>query len=343
VTARENKTEGRVYTMPAPKSALRDYAKRSAQVLEGYGEGLVDPLVQTGKLVAEGLGNIATQPIETGKALVWGAGELGSMAIDGWRQIIADPGQAFDAFVWAGKEGLAKANEILAGDPKQAGKLVGQIVGGVVVPAGMAGKAAKAKGAAKAKPATTPELGKGPNSGAVVLKEKPPPDGYKTYKTHGIKDDPKTSPEGRRLAKEYEDLGLSQQDATIKARELMETGSTPPLANPVEAGDRFYKLVPEGNMPGPKSEYWVTREQLQSLEGLDRDQIASRLGLPLEQQKSARFDVVEIKAMRPSTTFVSKIAPTTQNGWSRTGGGIQSLITDRTAFTPPVSTGVKLP
>lgn len=122
VRARENKTEGQIYTMPAPKSALRDYAERSAQVLKGYGEGLVDPLVQTGKLVAEGLGNIATQPIETGKALVWGAGELGSMAIDGWRQIAADPGQVFDAFAWAGKEGLAKANEILSDDPKQAGK-----------------------------------------------------------------------------------------------------------------------------------------------------------------------------------------------------------------------------
>lgn len=170
VTARENKTEGRIYTMHAPKSALRDYAERSAQVLEGYGEGLVDPLLQTGKLVAEGLGNIATQPIETGKALVWGAGELGSMAIDGWRQIIGKPGQAVDAFVWAGREELAKANEILSDDPKQAGKLVGQIVGGVVVPAAVAGKAAKAKGAAKAKPAAAPKSDAAPNTGAVVLR-----------------------------------------------------------------------------------------------------------------------------------------------------------------------------
>jgi hypothetical protein len=115
------------------------------------------------------------------------------------------------------------------------------------------------------------------------------------------------------------------------------------LANPVEIGNRLYKVVPEGRMPGPNSEYWATREEIDALKGLDRDQIANRLGLPLESQQVPRFDVVEIKAMHPTTTFTSKIAPTTQNGWSQAGGGIQTLVTDRSAFTPPVNTGMKLP
>ena len=197
------------------------------------------------------------------------------------------------------------------------------------------------KGKPKVEPAQKPKAA--PNTGATVLKKKPPPDGYKSYKTDGIKERPGSSPEGRRLVKEYMDLGYSEPDAIKKARDLMETGSNLPQANPTEIGDRLYKVVPEGNMPGPKSEFWATREQIQSLEGLSRDQIANRLGLPLESQQAACFEVVEIKAMHPTTTFSSKIAPTTQNGWSQTGGGVQTLVTDRAAFTPPVKTGTKLP
>jgi hypothetical protein len=79
------------------------------------------------------------------------------------------------------------------------------------------------------------------------------------------------------------------------------------------------------------------------MQGLSRDQIANRFGLPLESQQAPRFDVMEIQATRPGTAFVSDVAPTTQNGWSQTGGASQTLVPDRSGFTPPVRTGQKLP
>lgn len=342
VTPIDNGTLGRVYTVRMPPTATKDEsdpplassASPSIEVLKGYAEGLVIPIVETAKLAADGLGNIVTQPLETTKALAWGAGELGSMITDGWQQIVSDPGEALSAFRQAATRTFEKAGDTLAGDPREAGRLVGEVVG-TVLPIGAAAKASKAK--------PSPAPNSAPNSGAAVLKKKPPPDGYRTYRTHGIAGDPRRTPEGRRLINKLKEQGYSERDAVTKARELLETGSTPPLANPTEIGDRLYKVVPEGSMPGPKSEYWANHEQIQSLEGLSRDQIADRLGLPLESQLTAHFDIVEIKAIHPTTTFVSKIAPTTQNGWSQAGGGLQTLITDRTAFTPPVRTGIKLP
>ena len=111
VSPTDNATEGRVYTMttPGPKPAAVEYAKRSAQVLEGYVEGLLEPMIEAAKLAADGWKNIVTEPLDTAKAVAWGAKELGGMAFDGWRQIVSDPAQALDAFVWAGKEALAKA------------------------------------------------------------------------------------------------------------------------------------------------------------------------------------------------------------------------------------------
>jgi hypothetical protein len=55
-----------------------------------------------------------------------------------------------------------------------------------------------------------------------------------------------------------------------------------------------------------------------------------------------------MKALSPDTSFTSKIAGTTEIGangevWSQAGGGLQTLITDRSIFSAPVGTGIKLP
>ena len=197
------------------------------------------------------------------------------------------------------------------------------------------------------RPLAEPKPKTGPGNGAYVEKPaKPPPNGFKgpdAYKTHGYKGDPMDTPEGRRLVEEFKSQGYSPKDAVDKASDLMETGVNPPLANPTEIGDRLYKVVPEGKMPGANSEFWSTRQEIDSLQGMSRDAIADKLGLPLESQQAPRFDVVEIKATQPTTTFSSQIAPTSQNGWLQDGGKIQTLVTDRGAFAPPVSTGIKLP
>ena len=206
-----------------------------------------------------------------------------------------------------------------------------------VVTAGGAGR--RADGTAEPE-APTPQT-EGP--GVHVSPTKPPPDGWATYKTHGIYDDPMASPEGRRLVEEYREQGFSDKHARDKARELLQSGSNLPQAKSVAVGDRFYKLVPEGGSVGPSSAYWATRSEIDALRGLSRDQIASRLGLPLQSQQAPRFDILEIRAQRPTTVFVSRIAPTTQNGWHQTGGGIQSLVIDRSHFSAPVPTGGRLP
>jgi hypothetical protein len=174
-------------------------------------------------------------------------------------------------------------------------------------------------------------------------KTKPPPDNYKTYETHGIKENPMLSPEGRFMVKDFERKGYLHEAAVEKTAEYMGTGSTRPLANPVEVGDRLYKVVPEGGRVGPNSAYFMTESELKALKGLDADAIGSRLGLPLESQQAGRFEVLEVRATSPTIVYDAKIAPTSQNGWHQTGGGTQTLITDRSVFSAPIKTGIKIP
>ena len=96
-------------------------------------------------------------------------------------------------------------------------------------------------------------------------------------------------------------------------------------------------------MPGKYSAYFGTEKDIASLKGLSYDQITDRLGIPLESQQTARFDVVKIVAEKPTTVFESTIARTTQNGYAQPGGDLQTIITNRGAFSDPVPTGLKLP
>lgn len=96
-------------------------------------------------------------------------------------------------------------------------------------------------------------------------------------------------------------------------------------------------------MPSKYSAYFGTEQEVNSLNGMSYDQISDRLGIPLESQKTLRFDVVKVTANQPTTVFESVIARTTQNGYAQPGGGIQTLITNRNVFTDPVITGIKLP
>jgi uncharacterized Zn-binding protein involved in type VI secretion len=171
---------------------------------------------------------------------------------------------------------------------------------------------------------------------------------WKNYSTHGIKTDPMLSSEGRRMVQEFEKKGLNRDEAIQEATDLIKTGSSMPLANPIAVGDKFYKIIPEGGSTGPNSAFWATREEVRALEGLSYDQIADKLGVPLVSQQGAKFQVMEISAIRNSTSFTSVIAPTTELGangaiWSQSGGGLQTLLVDRSAFSSPVPTKIKIP
>jgi uncharacterized Zn-binding protein involved in type VI secretion len=183
----------------------------------------------------------------------------------------------------------------------------------------------------------------------VKLGKKPEFSGdWKNYKTHGITADPMKSPEGRRLVKQFEEQGMSERTAIKEARELIKTGSSMPVANPIEVGDKLFKIIPEGSSVGPNSAFWATETELGKLKGLTYNQIAERLGLPLTSQQGAKFQVMEIAAFRNGTSFTSVIAPTTEIGangmlWSQRGGGLQTLLTDRSIFTQPKPTSIKFP
>jgi hypothetical protein len=198
---------------------------------------------------------------------------------------------------------------------------------------------ADAAGAAKAANPAVPAhlVPKRPRPAANGFKG---PDGYVTY---GIKDHPLNSAEGRRMVTQYKSQGMTDAEALRNTIEKMESGSTLPDAMSVNVGDKLYKVVPEGSMPGQYSAYFATEKELNALRGMSYDQISDRIGIPLESQQTLRFDVVEVTATRPTTVFDSVIARTTQNGYAQPGGGVQTLITDRGAFTDPIVTGIKFP
>jgi hypothetical protein len=87
----------------------------------------------------------------------------------------------------------------------------------------------------------------------------------------------------------------------------------------------------------------VSKAEMDSLRGLNADQIGDCLGLPLESQQAGEFDVVQITAIHPSMSYTSRIAPTSQNGWEQSGGKVQTLLTDRSSFNAPSRTGIKFP
>lgn len=171
---------------------------------------------------------------------------------------------------------------------------------------------------------------------------------WDNYLTRGLKSDPIDTPEGRRMIQELEKTGLDADEAYRKTKQMMRTGSTIPIPNPIEIGDKFYKIIPEGGAVGPTSAFWMTEAELAALRGASYDQIADRLGVPLASQQGVRFEVVEITAIRPGTSFTSVIASTKEIGlngaiWSQKGGDLQTLLLDRSMLTDPKLTGIKFP
>lgn len=71
----------------------------------------------------------------------------------------------------------------------------------------------------------------------------------------------------------------------------------------------------------------------------DPSSMANKLGLPPGMQVN-EFDVYQITPRPGAVAFESKIAPTTVNGIpDTTGGAKQTIVVDRSQFTPPIKTG----
>ena len=187
----------------------------------------------------------------------------------------------------------------------------------------------------------------GPDISTKFTKRPRPADsgfeGPNGYKTLGIQASPEDSPESLALINSYQAQGMLETDAIKKAAVLLESGSTLPKEVHIAAGEKLYKVIPEKGTVGGGSPYFATEAEIESLMNLSYDQITDRLGMPLLNQKTTRFEVFVVTAKKDTNIFQSVIAPTTQNGYNQPGGGIQSLITNRDEFSTPVTTNINLP
>lgn len=308
-------------------------------------------LTQTlsGKILAQLDAQILGENIKLGNIT---PGTVGSGALDIGKAIVepvTDPWAQGD-YVEAVTRGAAEVGTVGLGWLKgsKAARVAKAADASKAADTAQASVVAKSAGGAALKTPRTP-VGHANNGVHVKLHAKPEFSGdWKKYKTHGIKADPMKSPEGRRLVRQFEEQGMSERRAIREARNLMKTGSSMPMANPIEVGDKLYKVIPEGTSVGEKSAFWATESELHTLRGMTYDQVAEKLGLPLASQQGASFQVVEITAFRNGTSFTSVIAPTTEVGangatWSQRGGGLQTLLTDRSIFTQPKITPIKFP
>ncbi|MES2756160.1 MAG: hypothetical protein V4693_02210 [Pseudomonadota bacterium] len=351
--------DGLINKISGTPGSARDYAAQVARGLLGFGKdaalGLgelayetikgVPKLVrltqtQSGRMQAQLDAQILVEDMRLGNVT---PGGVGRTALDLGKAVIApvtDP-WAKGHYVEAVTRATTEAGSLLLGWLK----------------ASRAARAAKAQEVARA--GVRPAAVEIPAVDAVVAKaddgvhigrpEKPAFSGdWKNYKTNGIEADPILSAEGRRMIAEFEKKGLKPARAIEETELLMKTGASLPVAKSIEVGDKFYKLVTEGASIGENSAFWATKDEILALEGKSYDKIANQLGMPLISQQGTRFQVSEITALRSGTSFSSIIAPTTEIGakgipWLQEGGRVQTLLIDRSAFSPPVVTKIKFP
>ncbi|RDI99307.1 hypothetical protein DVT68_00110 [Dyella solisilvae] len=157
------------------------------------------------------------------------------------------------------------------------------------------------------------------------------------FKPNGLNLNPLSSPSGTQMVRALEAQGLSTDEAVAKAMDLISTGSTPPIATPLDSTDTLIKFVPQGAGFNPDSAFWATREQA-SFYLQNPSRIPNDFGLPLQSNASA-YDVYARNPIDGAVVFQSDVAPTQQGGWIQSGGAGQSLMLDGKYFTPPYKIG----
>jgi hypothetical protein len=158
------------------------------------------------------------------------------------------------------------------------------------------------------------------------------------FATQGLNIDPMRLPDGVKMVRELEKSGLSTQAAIDTAESFIRSGSTPPIATPLDITDKLVKVVPAGGRPSASTGYWMRESELVVLRQ-DPANLANKLGLPPGMQ-AAQFDVYQITPRQGAVVFESTIAPTTVNGIQNTfGGARQAIVLDRNQFTLPAKVG----
>lgn len=158
------------------------------------------------------------------------------------------------------------------------------------------------------------------------------------FETQGLTRNPLDFPDGVKMVRELEKSGLDHDEAVRAARAFIGSGSTPPIATPLDVTDRLVKVVPAGGQPSAGTGYWMRESEFANLQK-EPATIANRLGLPPGMQVD-QFDVYQITPRQGALAFESRVAPTTVNGIpNATGGATQTIVVNRSQFTLPVKIG----
>lgn len=153
-----------------------------------------------------------------------------------------------------------------------------------------------------------------------------------------------STPIAQSIIKEYVETGLSANRAVDYTINLLQTGKALPTVLHAGPDSELIKIVPKGipggDVVGNYSPFFITRQEYESFSKLSAEQIADRLGLPVEQSiRGAQFGF-DVYAMRPMpgtspTVFVSEVAPVQQGAYSAAGGAQQILVPNRNLWTDP--------
>lgn len=156
------------------------------------------------------------------------------------------------------------------------------------------------------------------------------------------------TPQAQAIVQEYMAAGLSETRAVEFAGNVIKTGTSLPIPVTVGQGVELIKVVPKtttgGDAVSAYSPFFVTRQEFENLTRLSTDQIAQRLGIPVEQGvRGAQlgFDAYAITPKIGTTpkVFVSEVAPIQQGNYSAGGGAQQVLVVNRGAWNDPVKIG----
>jgi hypothetical protein len=163
------------------------------------------------------------------------------------------------------------------------------------------------------------------------------------FQTHGLTVDQVPASIKNQLT---QDLQATFGSATEKmVKELIESGRTVPVPMQATSDVKLYKLVPDSSAYGPKADspYFVDSAQLQRIQ--QNPSLANDiLGLPSGSQ-SPGFKVYEVqpKPDAAPTVYQSDVATATnKTGPAAVGNAKQTLVPDRSLWTEPKLTNIKI-
>lgn len=129
------------------------------------------------------------------------------------------------------------------------------------------------------------------------------------------------------------DLSLQDVDVVTKARDFVMSGATVPRIEAAPA--RLVKIVPEGESVSSRTGFFTTPQELSRVSRSGQS-LADAFGLPFQSQRGY-YSIYEITPMRPTSVYVSPVAPTAQFGGAvkTSGGATQYIVSNRRLFTEP--------